>query len=85
MKYKTVAEIREMYALLISQMVEHKSAIELLGSEHPASVEVLEEKLSDIKILLDDLDDQEFELTGSPGWINYANEIAEQKKQKGAA
>ena len=85
MTYKSVAEIREMYSLLIAQRVEHERAIELLGSDHPASVEVLEEKIADINLLLDDLDDQEFELTGSPGWVNFANELAEKKKIEGAA
>lgn len=64
MKYNSVEEIREMYSLLMAQSVEHKRAIDLLGNEHPASVEVLNEKIGDIEVLLDDLDDQEEEITG---------------------
>ena len=60
-----------MRSLLRSQWAEHKNAIEALGKDYPASVEVLEAKISDIDDLMDDLDDQEELLTGIPTWMNY--------------
>ncbi len=80
MKYNTVAEIREKYDSLIAEQLEHQEVIMELGNKYPHSVAAIKERLSDIKAELYDLDDQEFELTGTPGWINYANEIKENNK-----
>lgn len=70
MVYNTLAEIREMRSLLKAQQKEHEQVLDLiyslcpLGSRYPASVQVLQDKVSDIEDLLDELDDQEEELTG---------------------